>query len=40
MMIETIRILGLDYTIELTTNRTGIANVGQILNTQALIQLD
>ncbi len=40
MMIETIRILGLDYAIELTDRRTGLGNAGQILNTQALIQLD
>ena len=39
-MIKSIRILGLDYEIELFNERTGISGAGQVYNPQALIQLN
>lgn len=38
-MIKSIRILGLDYEIELYGERSGIQDAGQVHNPQALIQL-
>ena len=38
-MIKSIKILGLDYKIELYGDLHGISNVGQVYNPQALIQL-
>jgi len=38
-MIKTIRILGLDYKIELYGERAGIHDAGQVLLGQAVIQL-
>ena len=38
-MIKSLRILGLDYEIELINERSGVNDAGQVHNPQALIQL-
>lgn len=39
-MIDTLRILGLNYKVELFDERSGVSGAGQVYNPQALIQLN